>query len=273
MNYDQPVEINIPQFDPLERKVNYTSLAGITAFNIGVFVAAHEYQGKAWWYHKKRDFHIQWGSSGSLQSDRMGHFFASSILSHYFASCLEASNVDDEKAALYGTLLTIAYEFYVEIEDGYAISYGFDPGDVFANFAGATYSLSQYYIPFLRNIQPRFSYYPSKEYLNKTTDENFLDDYEGQKHWISFKIKNILPKQLSEYWPEFLMLSVGTGIKNFYTHKNKHRDYYIALDLDYSVLPLHGKFWEFLKNSLNYIHFPMPGIRISPGFAAFALVY
>ncbi len=69
------------------------------------------------------------------------------------------------------------------------------------------------------------------------------------------------------------MISVGMGLRNWDGFGGGKQDIYIALDFDAETLPLHGPIWQFVKNTLNFIHFPMPGIRITPDTAAFVFVY
>jgi hypothetical protein len=139
---------------------------------------------------------------------------------------------------------------------------------------GAIYGVSQYYYPYLKNFQPRVSYFPSKEYLEgEKEDGNISDDYEGQKLWLAFRMKNLLPKSLSEYWPAFLMLSVGYGVHNLDGSGNGESQFYLAFDIDAEEIPLYGPFWQFIKNTLNYIHFPLPGIQISPKIKLFTISY
>jgi hypothetical protein len=63
------------------------------------------------------------------------------------------------------------------------------------------------------------------------------------------------------------------GGKNIDGFGGGYREYYLSLDLDAETIPLYGGFWQFLKNTLNYIHFPMPGIRITPDAAFFVFCY
>jgi hypothetical protein len=266
--------VKVPDFEPLETKVNYPLLVGLGAANIGTFIAAHEYQAKTWWTLKPNvKFRAGWDGDYALYIDKQTHFLGAHFISHYVASNLEAADVETETAVWIGALSAFAYDMYIEVEDGTAEGFIFSYDDAIADVLGAGYFVAQYYFPLLTSIQPRISYYPSFNYRKKLTTENVLDDYEGQKLWVSFRMKELLPKSISIYWPKFLMLSVGTGIKNYYSNINKHREYFIGFDFDYSVIPLHGKFWEFVKNTLSYVHLPMPGIRISPKFAAFGFCY
>ncbi|HEX3074228.1 MAG TPA: hypothetical protein VHP30_11505 [Ignavibacteriales bacterium] len=63
------------------------------------------------------------------------------------------------------------------------------------------------------------------------------------------------------------------GVKDLDGIGGGTREFYIALDLDAEELPLHGPVWQFVKNSLNYFHFPMPGIKVSPDAAFFVFCF
>jgi len=105
-------------------------------------------------------------------------------------------------------------------------------------------------------------------------DNNISDDYDGQKMWVAFRMKNLLPNDISKFWPSFLMLSAGygvTGIGDYALNKDLQKKFYLAFDFDASEIPLYGEFWEFIKNTLNYIHFPLPGIEISNNGISFLL--
>jgi hypothetical protein len=69
------------------------------------------------------------------------------------------------------------------------------------------------------------------------------------------------------------MLAIGMGVKNLDGSGGGQRDFYIALDFDAETIPLYGSFWQFIKNTLNFVHLPMPGIRITSGAAFFAFCY
>ena len=175
-------------------------------------------------------------------------------------------------------------QLYVEIQDGYAPTdkvtgepkWGFSPGDAISDFIGASYFVARYYYPYLNNFQLRVSYYPSEAMRNgEKPDNNISDDYDGQKMWLAFRMKNLLPNSMAEYWPSFLMLSAGyavSGIGDNATDAGLQQSYYIAFDIDAEEIPLHGEFWSFIKNTLNYFHFPMPGIKFSNDGVQFLLI-
>jgi hypothetical protein len=260
-------------FDPLKRELNYPVLAGVGAAALGIGIGVHIYQRNAWWSDQRTAFHIQYDWDYSLWIDKIGHFYAAAGLAHLFSAGLEAGNMQSEQAAIYGSIASFAFELYVEIEDGYGPDWGFSPGDVAANLLGSGFTLAQYYYPFLKNFQPKLSYLPSDKVKKGLHRGNGIDDYEGQKYWLSMRVKNLLPENISNYWPAFLNIAAGISVKELDGSGGGYREYFVALDLDAEELPLYGPVWQFIKNTLNYIHFPMPGVRITPNAAFFVFCF
>ncbi len=268
------LEHNLEAADPLNTEVDYTMLAGMGALTLGAGIAVHVYQANAWWKDQRQSFRFVNDWNYALWIDKIGHFYGTNLLAHGFSGGLEAANVQSEQSAIYSSILALSFQMYVEIEDGFGARWGFSPGDAAADVLGAAYYLGQYYYPVLKHFQPRVSYWPSEKYRsNQHQDGNIIDDYEGQKYWISIRMKEILPKNFAEYWPAFLMLSVGMGVSDLDGAGGGTREFYVAFDFDAETIPLHGKFWQFVKNTLNYQHFPMPGIRITPTAAFFGIVF
>jgi len=266
----------ITNYENYKPQINYEMLAGVGALTLGAGVAVHIYQANSWWQDQSTEFKIVNDWEYALSLDKMGHFFGTNLIAHGLSASLEAANLTLEESAIYGALGALAFELFIEVEDGFGPQWGFSPGDAGADVLGAAYSLGQYYYPTLKHIQPRVSYYPSKELLDgEHHGGNIIDDYAGQKYWLAFRMKELLPKNIAKYWPSFLMLSTGMGLTDWDEDQfgSGRQEFFIALDFDAETIPLHGKFWQFVKNTLNYIHFPMPGIRISPNTAAFVIVY
>lgn len=262
-----------PTVNPLETDIDYTTLIGVGGLTLGIGIGVHIYQANAWWQEQDSKFRIVNDWEYALWLDKMGHFFGTALIAHGLSAGFEAANVDLEKSAIYGAIGAFAFETFVEIEDGFGPQWGFSPGDFAADFLGALYTVGQYYYPTLKHIQPRVSYYPSEKYRNGEHKGNIIDDYAGQKYWLAFRMKELLPGKISDYWPSFLMLSVGMGLRDWDGFGGGKQDIFIALDFDAESIPLYGPVWQFVKNTLNFIHFPMPGIRITPDTAAFVIVY
>lgn len=263
-------------FDPFKKQINYPILAGIGLAVLGTATAIHIYQQKAWWSNQRTSFHFQNDWEYALWIDKIGHMYGGMLIQHGLSSGLEAANLSSEKSAWYGALGALAFQTFVEIEDGFGPQWGFSPGDFTGNFIGSAFPVLQYYFPHLKNYMLKASYYPKD--LNKTNPVSgqqhiIVDDYHGQKFWLSFRMKNLLPKEAAKHWPEFLMLAIGMGVKNLDGSGGGQRDFYLALDFDAESIPLYGSFWQFIKNTLNFFHFPMPGIRLTSGITFFGLCY
>ncbi|MFO7446844.1 MAG: DUF2279 domain-containing protein [Ignavibacteriaceae bacterium] len=263
----------VDKIDPLRTELDYKMLAGVGAATIGMGYFIHRYQQQAWWTNQSRKFRFQNDPTYALGIDKAGHFFGGALLAHAFSGALEAANMQSEPAAIWGTSLSILFEMYVEIYDGFGPEWGFSPGDAIADVLGAGFTLSQYYFPFMKNFQAKVSYYPSQKMRDGLHKGNAIDDYEGQKYWLSVRVRNFLPKEAAEIWPEWLNIAGGVGIRNMDGAGGGSRDFYLALDLDAEAIPLYGGVWQFVKNTLNYIHFPMPAVRFGKDSAFFVFMF
>lgn len=258
----------------LYQKINYKRLAFSGSVAIGMGAVVHIYQANAWWADQSSKFHFVNDWNYALWIDKAGHFTATHFYAHLLSGVYDAANFNAEQSALYSALTALAWELFIETEDGFGPNWGFSPGDALADLGGSLFYIGQYYYPYLKNFQPKISYYPSKKFQEgKHKGGIIIDDYEGQKYWMAMRMKQILPKEISKYWPELLMLSIGMGVKNLDGAGGGSRQFYLALDLDFEQIPLYGSFWQFVKNTFNYLHFPMPGIRITPKTAAFAFIF
>ncbi len=260
-------------YNPFHEDYNYKVLGAVGAVYLGAGVAIHIYQRNAWWRNERSKFHFAFDWQYALWIDKVGHMYGTTLLAHMFSAGLEAGNIDLEKSAIWGSILALTFQLYVETEDGFGPDWGFSPGDAGADVIGAAFALGQYYYPFLKNFQFKFSYYPSWKMRHGLHKGNGIDDYEGQKYWLSVRVKNLLPGKAGDIWPSWLNLAAGMGVKNLDGSGGGQREFYLALDFDWEAIPLYGKGWQFVKNTLNYFHLPMPGIRITPNSAFFVFCY
>ena len=279
----------LSDFNPLHEEINYPILGGVSLGYAYLIYKINDYYKNTWWkadsnYYYDGSFNIVSDNSYALGLDKLGHAYGTAVISHFFSAGFQAANINQELSVWLGVLGGLGMQLYVEVQDGYAPKdkvtgkpkWGFSPGDAISNVIGAAYFVGRYYYPYLNNFQLRVSYYPSEAMRNgEKPDNNISDDYDGQKMWLAFRMKNLLPNDLAKYWPSFLMLSAGygvTGIGDNATDAGLQQSYYLAFDIDAEAIPLHGEFWNFIKNTLNYIHFPMPGIKFSNDGVQFLLI-
>lgn len=250
------------------------------AMTAGVYtsaiVALHLYQANAWWSNNRTSFHLaeDWGEN--LQNDKFGHFFGGYLLSYAHREALLASGLSDQAAHHWGATMGLLYQTYVEIEDGYAGSWGFSPSDALSNLAGASFFLGQYHIPFLRNFRPKWTYFPS-QFLGGGSipgqKRTFIDDYQGQSFWWAIDVWNLLPESLQRDYPKWLQLSAGYIAKKYSPYRPgidsdlpDTREFYIGLDYSLShLLPVpESSLLRWLLQTSEYIRLPAPALRIYP---------
>lgn len=269
-------EFEFENINPLQKEINYPIMFGIGAGVIGSGVAVHIYQANAWWKSRRTKFHFQNDWDYALWIDKIGHMYGTMIIGHGIASGFEAANLDPERSIIFGSTAAFMYQLFVEIEDGFGPEWGFSPGDATADLLGALYPIGQYYFPYLKNFQFKFSYYPrqlQEKGVIAGQKHIIIDDYEGQKFWLSVRMKEVLPNSIAQYWPGFLTLALGMGVTGLDGQGGGQSNFYLALDFDTEWIPLFGPGWQFVKNTFNYFHFPLPGIRITNNVVFLGLCY
>ncbi|MCF8413640.1 MAG: YfiM family protein, partial [Melioribacteraceae bacterium] len=254
--------------ETIEDDIDYYKLvaAGIVDLTAGYFVF-NEFNN-LWWENRSQDFNLRNSADSYYGMDKLGRFYSFNLMAHGFSGGYEASGFNAISSTWYSAGTALFVNALIEINDGYTQNNGFSRDDFTVDLFAFSFYVIQYYYPFTKHIQPRFSYKN-----NPNSPKSIFNDYYNQKYWLAFRVEEYLPNSLSEFWPDFLMVSVGTGISGTQEKTFKHREYYIAFDIDAEKIPLYGGFWVFVKNTLNYFHFPMPGIRITPESTFFEFVF
>ncbi len=246
-------------------RIEYGRLAIVGGVTTGFVVGNHMYQQKAWWQGKRAPFHFQNDWDYALNFDKWGHMYATSLVSKLFANSLQWSGVEERPSTFYGSLLGLSYELYIELEDGYHADYGFSPGDAFGDILGATYPILQMTFPVLKNFQFKWSYYPSKKYLDDIKNGQsrvFTDDYDGQINWITMDPHFLMSDELSKSVPAWLGVGLGWSVRGLDSMGGGHRIYYLALDYNLSKIETSSSFLRSVFWVLDIIHWPAPGLAI-----------
>jgi len=265
-------------------KINPVSAGIIGGVVLGSVIALHINQQNAWWKDQRGGFHIVEDWVSALQVDKLGHTFGGYYIAYGMDEALKSSGVDYHSSAIYGSLFAFAYQSYVEIEDGFAHDWGFSPSDIYFDFLGPAFYLAQHYVPALQNIQPKWQYIPSewtgKAILNRP--RTFIDDYNSTTFWYSVNVYNILPNNLKKYWVPWLNIALGYGadatdiITSTAGSPDKLAKRRYAISLDYNLirlLPDGGNFWNWFRQTLNFIKFPSPAVEFSSSGTRFYILY
>lgn len=263
------------------KPVTASVIGGVT---LASMVVLHINQKNAWWQNQRGGFHFAEDWVSALQVDKCGHSFGGYLMAYGMDEALKASGVDYRSSAIWGSALAVAYQSYVEIEDGFAGEWGFSPSDFYFDFLGPTFYLAQQYVPALQNITPKWQYVPSewtgKPIINRP--RTFIDDYNSSTFWYSINIYNILPKEMKQFWVPWINIAIGYGADaidvkldpNGSPDQLSRRRYAISLDYNLvKILPDGGSFWNWFRQSLNYIKFPSPAVEFSPSGTRFYILY
>jgi hypothetical protein len=260
-----------------QEHINYGRLAIIGGGLLTIGVVHQFYVQNAWWKDYRGPFHFREDLHYARNVDKVGHFYAGMLTSYLGGKAMAWSGFREEKALWYGAGLGTLFELYVEIQDGFSTLWGFDRVDFAADVAGAMFPVAKHYVPFLQNVDMKFSYLPSHaepprggQFQNQK--RLVVDDYEGQRFWLCFKVGHMLPDPLRSVWPDFLGIALGMGVRDL-ENNGGQLEWYIALDYDLTKLPGDSGFLKALKEGLNLIHLPSPAIRFSPSVILYGLYF
>lgn len=260
------------------------TLAATGGMYAGIMIGLHVYQMETFWQQRSPRFNLIEDGSYAKGVDKCGHFFGSNLMCYYSTEVLQASGLSVEAAHIWGTLMGMVYQSYVEIEDGYGSNWGFSPTDMYANAAGATYFLAQYYFPFLQNFTPKWIYTPAHWIGESARAEGmtFIDDYSSSTFYLSCKVYNLLPQSTQQWWPRWLNVAVGYAARGLDT---PYSDAKVILALDYDLPELLpdfrttvggslGDILNWCKQTFNYVKLPSPSLEFgASGMTRFNLLY
>ncbi len=268
----------------LHTHIRPATTAVLGGIYLGTLVWLHFHQQNAWWSGQRKSFHFQEDWAYALQVDKFGHAYGGYLISYVASEGLIASGLSWDDATIWGSIFGFTYQTYVEIEDGFANSWGFSPSDLYFDAFGPIFFLSQHYVPALQNITPKWQYIPSEwtgePVINRP--RTFIDDYNSSTFWWSVNVYNIIPDTWKKYWLPWLDVAVGYGadaidakpIPGEPPDQLTKRRYVIGLDYNLvKLLPKGGWFWNWFRQSLNYIKLPSPAIEFSSKGTRFKLLY
>jgi hypothetical protein len=188
------------------------SVGGLTA----TIVAIHIYQNNAWWANEREGFHVIDDADYQADYDKCGHMFGAEYSSFVFDQAYRWAGMDTLQANVFGALSGALWEYYVEIEDGFASGWGFSRGDAKSDITGATFYLLTQRVPYLDDLRYKWFYTPTNKLLKDQPDiagqsVNVIEDYGGQTYYLRADVHSMLPDNMKSYWPSWLNLAVAVS--------------------------------------------------------------
>ncbi|MCS7082406.1 MAG: DUF2279 domain-containing protein [Bacteroidota bacterium] len=229
------------------------------------FLLSHLWHTQVWWPDSLRGpWQIRIEGPYALHLDKLGHFYAASVLSDTYWRALQWAGFSADRSALYSAVLVTLFAAYIEFFDGYGRTYGADPIDWLFGALGAWWAALRSRHPGLQAVALKWSYWPSAGFKHA-----FVDDYEGHNYWLVFYPHRL---GLGPPWPRWLGIALGVGGKHLRsgdrpTPEDRRRRYLEWMfALDYDLAHLARSPWGFLLRLLEPIHGPAPTLRLRPGF-------
>lgn len=224
-------------------------------------------------------FHFINDNQNNLQLDKIGHATTAHIMSYYAFSSLRWAGVNNNKAAIYGSLMGFTSMSVIEILDGFSAEYGASWGDLLANGLGSAMFLSQQIGWKEQRFRLKFSYHPTEyaqynpDLLGKNSLQRILKDYNGHTYWLSANIHSFLREESK--FPKWINFAVGYGGKGIISvvtnpseidgkpipHYDRVRQYYVSMDIDWTKIETNSKFLRFTFKAFSFIKLPFPTLE------------
>lgn len=261
----------IPAESGIRRGRLVTVGVAMTGVNVGVFLIEKD----RWWKNPGRRFHFKSDPGYAHNFDMLGHGFGTELYALLSTRSLQWAGVRHDKAVLWGSIVALAMQTQVEINDGFYVTWGFDVRDQISNTLGVAWFFARERTDWAKTFDTRWSYWPNDirmpaDGLGDEIIGSFSDNYNGHGYWLAARMHRLLPESMKPYWPKPLMLSAGVVLddwvgrqlaKELLIEKQPgYVSYFISLDLDFKALGLKG----IAGDLLNRYHWPAPAIRLYP---------
>ena len=248
------------------RGVDAARLSLVGGVTVGAFVYGHAIQNDLWWKGERSAFHFEWDRDWrySLGADKLGHAWFPYIAAHSYDHLLRWSGLDSSTAIWTAASLALGYQTYVEVRDGFSKQWGFSWGDFAADALGAGLPVAQRYLPELRVVELKMSFFPTDEF-RAGGNRAIIDDYESTYHWLTLHVTQVLPASWRQGYPSFVDLALGHRVRDLDGAGGGTHELYLALDWNLDELPGDWWGWNLLRHAIRHYHLPAPSLRLWPG--------
>lgn len=214
-----------------------------------------------------------------LQMDKLGHAYSCYYEGRTGIQMMRWAGYSEKTSIWLGGSYGWLIQAGVEVLDGFSQGWGASLGDLAANSAGSALVIGQELTWKEQRITMKVSYTPSPyaqyrpNVLGSSHIERLFKDYNGQIYWLSSSPACWMKS--STQFPKWIGFAVGYGadgmtggFENIQIEQNgqmtdpfiRHRQFYLAPDIDLSRIPVKKKWQKSCLLVLNCLKFPLPGI-------------
>ncbi len=238
--------------------------AGIALQQLGSLYVEYK-----WWW--EGGFHpFIWLNDGGFNNysygmDKLGHAYTSYLYFNVLNETMKWAGYDEKQRLIWSTILPVSWALSIELGDGFT-TWGFSVPDMLFNLGGIGYGVLQQKVPYLKNINFKYSYFPSKKYKEVNGNHWVLtEDYNGHAYWLSFDLHNMLPGKLGSNWPAWLNIATGYSVDNFRYKEgiSIQREFLLSFDINLNGIKSKSSTINATKAIVNFLHLPGPGMKFS----------
>jgi uncharacterized protein YfiM (DUF2279 family) len=257
--------------------VNKGRLRGVLITQGGLYLTMLSGLYLAWYKdYPQSSFHFFNDNGEWQQLDKCAHMTASSYITRLGYMSYRWAGVEENKAAIFGGVLSMAFMLNIEIMDGFSSGWGFSIGDFAANTAGAALFTGQQILWHEQRFSLKYSFHQTSyapvrpDVLGNNLMLEMLKDYNGQSFWLSANISSFLPS--GSKFPKWLNISAGYGAEGMIsadpasniTHgKSQVRRFFLSPDVDLTRIRTKSSILKMVFNLVSFIKIPAPAIEFN----------
>lgn len=224
-----------------------------------------------WWWEGNAEKFIWLNDGGfynySYGMDKLGHAYSSYLYFNVLNESMKWAGYNEKQRLFWSTLLPISWALSIELGDGFH-GWGFSVPDLMCNLGGIGYGLLQQKVTYLKNINLKYSYFPSTNYKEIYGNKwDITEDYDGHVFWLSFDLHHMLPQKNGRGWPAWLNIATGYSVANYQSKAGEplQREFLISFDINLNGIKSKSQTLNTAKAILNFFHLPCPGVKFSAG--------
>jgi hypothetical protein len=227
------------------KKILYTNLIGsATIVTWGIIN----------WDYGKRKMHTSnegWFGKDTKHggADKLGHFYTTYLLSHYFSNLYYDFGYDKQTAIQQGVISSLVLNTIMEVGDSFS-SYGFSYEDFVINILG---SYVGYYLlqhpDVHKKLDLRLQYKPTKK-ITSGDSYDVLTDYNGMKSLIAVKFDGF--DKFANTYMKYFEFHIGYYVRDINDKIKQYPYIAIGINLSHLLKPVNKKVSRFF----NYYQLP-----------------
>lgn len=262
------------QPDSSVQTVHPWRLAAVGGSTLTAFIIGHGFLNDLWWKGEKVPFHFNWeqDSRYAIGADKLGHQLMAYATTRTYDAAFRWCGLDSTTAVLSAAGVSVAYQTYIELRDGFSRDYGFSWGDVMANTSGAALPVLQRFVPALRPIELQISFFPSDAFKAGAYGA-IIDDYTSTTHWVSVTVFDYLSADWQQWYPPWLNLAIGHSVKNLDGLGGGQHEVFVSLDWNLARIKGLPTWLREALQLLHMYHLPAPAVRLTPYVAFIGLKF